>query len=528
MIAQAPSAFGFDPGDAHPDQGISVLMAKHILEEGEFPIFQYDTGYLGSLEAFLLSSCYLLFGVNLWVIHIVPVVCFIFFCLALFLLAKDLFGSQVGLWSLLWCVFSTITISENSIMPQLGNISAPMFGTTLLCITIKTITSSNLFTKRWGYGLLGLLGGIGWWTSPMMIYYLITIPLFILLKERIGEILKGGSWGVFLFFVGALPFFSYYTMDPQRKILDMGVGYSLKNIKEGLHLFFLERIHYFLDLEKFASLHQLYFWLGAFIYLGATVFLFWGFRQDLIYLFKPRSWLKISPGFILGLFFLIFLGIFSSSVHIERGAARYFLPLASFFPIALGYGVVHFPQKGRLISIFLCLFLFFVQMEASWKFIKTEAPLSEGRTKMYIRLINELEKKGIHHIYSWQYPGSEIINFYSRERIISSRPMLERYRAYENILESTDQAAFLDPGDKPVIPSLKVIGGSCRQEKIDSYILYYGFEPPLREYREIPRGELQVKASDQMDNISKMIDRQWIRNGVPEDPKVLICGLRST
>ncbi len=117
MIAQAPSAFGIDPGDVHPDQGVVVLMAKHILDGGEFPIFQYDTAYLGSLEAFLLSTCYLLFGINLWVIHIVPVFCFIFFCLALFGLAKDLFGSQVGLWSLLWCVFSTITISENSIIP---------------------------------------------------------------------------------------------------------------------------------------------------------------------------------------------------------------------------------------------------------------------------------------------------------------------------------------------------------------------------------------------------------------------------
>ncbi len=74
-----------------------------------------------------------------------------------------------------------------------------MIGTALLCITIKTIKSSNLFTKRWGYGLLGLLGGIGWWTSPMMIYYLITIPRFILLKrEGFGDF-KGGSWGSYYF-----------------------------------------------------------------------------------------------------------------------------------------------------------------------------------------------------------------------------------------------------------------------------------------------------------------------------------------
>ncbi|MGA3085036.1 MAG: discoidin domain-containing protein [Thermodesulfobacteriota bacterium] len=521
MIAQAPSAFGIDPGDVHPDQGTVLLMAKHILDGGEFPIFQYDTAMLGSLEAFLLSSCYLLFGINLWVIHIVPVLCFIFFCLALFLLAKDLFGSQVGLWSLLWCVFSTITISENSIMPQLGNISAPMFGTALLCITIKIINSSNLFTKRWGYGLLGLLGGIGWWTSPMMIYYLVTIPIFILLKERGLEILRGGFWGTLLFFVGASPFFCYYAVDPQIDVLIMGVGYSLKNLKEGLPLFFLDRIHYFLDLDKFGSLHQLYFWVGAFIYLGATIFLFWGHRQDLTYLLKPRYWSKISPGFILGILFLVFLGILSSSVHIERNATRYFLPLASFFPIAIGYGVVGFRKHWRMIPIFLGLLLFFIQMEVSWNFVKVEAPSAEAATRMVIGLTNELSRKGIRHIYSWQSPGSELINFYSKERIISSRPMLERYRPYEDILESSDRVAFLDPGDNPVLPTLGVIGGSCLQEKMGPFQLYRGFKPHLREYREIPKEEVRLEVSDQQQNVPKMIDRnldtEW-SSGRPKSP----------
>jgi hypothetical protein len=513
IIIQAPSAFGFDPGDVHPDQGVVVLMAKHILEGGEFPVFHYGQAYLGTLEAFLISFCYLLFGINLWVIHIVPVVCFTLFCFALFLLAKDLFGTQVGLWSLLWCVMAPIALTEYSVMPQLGNITAPMFGTALLGITIKSLKSSNLFTKRGGYGLLGLLAGIGWWTSPMLIYYLFAIPLFILLKERIGEILKGGLLGVFLFFVGGLPFFCYFALDPQLKILGMGEGFSLKNFKEGLPLFFLERIHYFLDLDKFASLHQLYFWLGAFIYLGATVFLFWGFRRDLAYLLKPKSWSKISPGFILGLFALIFLVTLSSSGHIERNAPRYFFPLASFFPIALGYGVVYFPPKGRLIPIFLFLLLCFIQTETGWKYINVEAPAAEAGTKNYLRLADELAGKGIKRVYSWQNPGSEIINFYSKERIISSRPMLERYLPYEDQLERSDQVAFLDPGDKPIFPSLGVIGGSCFQEKLEAFQLYSRFTPPLREYREISRERFRIEVSDQQPDARKMTDRrldsQW-------------------
>ncbi|MBA4394656.1 MAG: hypothetical protein C0407_13980, partial [Desulfobacca sp.] len=234
MIAQAPSAFCFSTEHVHPDQGVVVLMAKHVLDGGEFPIFHYGQPYLGSLESFLLSIGFLVFGVNFWVIHIVPVFCFGVFCFALFLLAKNLFGSRAGFWGILWCIFATITFTEYTVMPQLGNITAPMFGTILLTITIKNLRSPDLLLKRWSYGFLGLLGGIGWWTSPMIIYYLITIAIFILLKEKTWEVIKGGSWGILLFFLGACPYFCYYVMDPQLRIIGVGEGFSIKNLKEGL------------------------------------------------------------------------------------------------------------------------------------------------------------------------------------------------------------------------------------------------------------------------------------------------------
>lgn len=508
MIAQAPIAFGIDPGDVHPDQGVVVLMAKHIQEGGEFPIFHYGQAYLSSLEAFLLSICYFFFGIKLWVIHIVPVFCFTLFSFALYLLAKNLYGSMAGFWSLAWCIFAPIALSEYSVMPQLGNITAPMFGAILLIISLIVLESANSFMKQWGYIFLGLLGGISWWTSPMMIYFLAAIPLFILLKERSREILKRGPWGILFFFIGALPFFGYYALDPQTKIIGMGEGYSLRNLKEGIPLFFLERIHYFLDLDKFRSIHEFYFWLGTFVYLGSTIFFFWGFKKDMAYLPKPKNWSKISRGIILGIFVLIFLGILSSSVHIHRNATRYFFPLASFFPVALGYGVARFSKKWRLIPVLLCLFLLLIQMQVTWKYVTTEAPLSEAATQKYIALVNELIRKGSRRIYSWQAPGSEILNFYSKERIISSRPMLERYRPYDDILESSDQVAFLDPGDKPILPSLGVIGGSCRLEKIGDYVLYSQFIPPHRDYREIPRKGFSITTSDRPEDIEKMTDRR--------------------
>jgi len=76
----------------------------------------------------------------------------------------------------------------------------------------------------------------------------------------------------------------------------MGAGYSLKNLKEGLPLFFLERIHYFLDLNKFGSLHWLAFLDRGFHLPGSHDFAFLGLSTRPNYLLKPKTLVKISPG----------------------------------------------------------------------------------------------------------------------------------------------------------------------------------------------------------------------------------------
>ena len=46
------------------DEAIIGLMGKHILEDGEFPIFYYGQAYMGSLEAILTSLSFKLFGIS--------------------------------------------------------------------------------------------------------------------------------------------------------------------------------------------------------------------------------------------------------------------------------------------------------------------------------------------------------------------------------------------------------------------------------------------------------------------------------
>jgi len=96
--------------------------------------------------------------------------------------------------------------------------------------------------------------------------------------------------------------------------------------------------------------------------------------------------------------------------------------------------------------------------------------------------------------------------------------MLERYRPYEDILESSDQVAFLDPGDKPLLPTLGVIGGSCLLGKIGPFI-YITDLTLCGNIEKIPKEEVGLKVSDQQRNILKMIDRKLDTEWSSERPK---------
>jgi hypothetical protein len=54
------------------DEAIAGLMAKHIAEGKNFPVFFYGQAYLGALEAYLTAPFYFIFGFDPNFIYIVP------------------------------------------------------------------------------------------------------------------------------------------------------------------------------------------------------------------------------------------------------------------------------------------------------------------------------------------------------------------------------------------------------------------------------------------------------------------------
>ena len=86
----APTALSFSTDHLHTDNAVMPLMAKHMLEKGEFPIFYYGQTWFGSLSAMAHAGVFLVLGgIPPWSIHVVPLLFFLGFSLILYLLTRD-------------------------------------------------------------------------------------------------------------------------------------------------------------------------------------------------------------------------------------------------------------------------------------------------------------------------------------------------------------------------------------------------------------------------------------------------------
>lgn len=78
------------------DEAVVGLMAKHILEGREMPVFYYGQHYFGALEAYLTVPAFSLLGDSSWALRIVPLAFSLLSVGATALLSRQLWGRQAA------------------------------------------------------------------------------------------------------------------------------------------------------------------------------------------------------------------------------------------------------------------------------------------------------------------------------------------------------------------------------------------------------------------------------------------------
>lgn len=207
----------FDRFPFNADEAIVALMARHILLNGERPIFFYGQAYLGSLDAFLVAGGFALFGFQVWVIRAIQILLYLSVMVSTVALTPLLFSSPLGKWyTVVLLAAPPVNVVLYTTVSLGGYGEALLIGNLILYFGLKSIEKSKASTSMLWFWGLGFWMGLGLWvhgltgiyTLPVLLglaYWRIRNRDSISLKENVGVFGMIAS-GVL---VGSLPWWVY-------------------------------------------------------------------------------------------------------------------------------------------------------------------------------------------------------------------------------------------------------------------------------------------------------------------------------
>ena len=515
--------------ETYYDEAVTGNMALHILK-GEPQIFFWGQPYMGALEAYLASSLFFLFGPSAFILHLADILICAFLLFMAFRIGTLAGGRFVGLLAAALWAFSPLYLSVVGLLATGGHEEACAFGAFILfgiCRLSFGLPKAPVSLA----GLIGLLGGLGFWSSLLSGPYLLAGGLGLALA-RPRLLLSRIPWvGVAGFALGSLPFWLW----------EMGHDFSTFQFfgSQGVGIFHQvpDRIYTVLRYSFFQSLLGDW-WDGHSVLPEVPSVLAWAvwavfyLPPFVLSLMVIVRWVRRIVSFrgpfqepidlIVAVFWVLVLA-FATSEQGASGSLRYTLTFYTPFLILTAIWlnkVLVFRQwlGGALLIVLLSFNLF---LHALF--------LQEYRTQPYrpiAGLINSLKERNIRFAYA-DNRISQPLTFESSEKIICADYSGQRNYDY---LRAVDQApagqvAIIthrelgSPFPEVMAASLQMIGGSSDRFEYGDYVVWYNFKEPAYPLRSIPAKDWRITASQNAENVALMKDRDILTGWeIPEKP----------
>lgn len=183
------------------DEAVVALMARHTLQ-GEWPIFFYGQSYMGSLDASLIAAGFALLGQSVLVIRLVQTALYLGIIASTYLLGLRFYASRwtAGAAALLLAL-PTVLVSTYTTATLGGYGEILLLGNLVLLWGHRAATERPDDWRLWAR--LGAAAGLGFWTSALIVTYLLPVGVLVLVKG-----FKGRPWRGWLVATGAFLLFS--------------------------------------------------------------------------------------------------------------------------------------------------------------------------------------------------------------------------------------------------------------------------------------------------------------------------------
>jgi len=144
---------------------------------GERPVFFYGQSYMGSLDAGLVALAFALFGPSVLAIRLVQAALYSGTVATASLIAWRVIDRPWGIWACgLILAVPTVNITLYSTVSLGGYGEVLLIGNLLLLLALIPVRHP---ASPWLFAAWGLLAGLGWWTSALIVVYALPVGVFL-------------------------------------------------------------------------------------------------------------------------------------------------------------------------------------------------------------------------------------------------------------------------------------------------------------------------------------------------------------
>lgn len=184
------------------DEAIVGLMARRLAFRGEWRAFYWGQPYGGTIEPILTAAVVKAVGSGVLAVKAVPLVLCGVATGLLALVGRRVVGLRRGLY-----VAAAFWLANGNLV-WWSTKSRGFYWATLVLGLVVVLQALRLDEdgRRWGsWAVLGLAAGLGWWTSPQILFFLVPVAVWLVSRLRPAGCRAGVVAAAPAFVLGALP-----------------------------------------------------------------------------------------------------------------------------------------------------------------------------------------------------------------------------------------------------------------------------------------------------------------------------------
>jgi 4-amino-4-deoxy-L-arabinose transferase-like glycosyltransferase len=508
--------------EPHYDRGRPALMAKHMAEGRDFPVFGYGAAYLGSLEPATSALMCLILGPTGFAVNMGTAVWGFLLLPFVYLWGRSAAGRSGGLIALAYCTVGPFGYYIFGVLPRGGYAATVTLSAMILWLTGKTVrreTGNRTPQSRW-YWALGIAGGLAWWTNQLTTAALLTAAIWIAGSLRFRVFKRRVFIAAGCFMLASAPWWLWNAFN-RWETFSFGSSFGHTSFRHGLKLFFWDRLFGLINMPAQWGVARfsipLLLALAALLTLGVLA-------QSLMRRQSSERW--IFQGLALS-FVVVSAVLFAGSSLALVNSARYAVPLVPAIGVLAGCAIAalqtRFRPRLRWIAWLPLAILLTGQALAFRYEFGTRPDSARWNNALAIGRFCQDEQVDVLYADVWD----SWMNFASGEKATVCEWSAEPYAPYEKAAEGAAAPGIIN--DKAFLePFLRSTQASAAVTNIGPYRILYDCGPPPSPARPIPRSDVAAVEDSSGGDAADLVldgncDSHWKARVTPDGDRSLVC-----